>query len=376
MPRELEMPDFLQEDADTIHDRMLQNAPKDINLVQGDFFWDATRLTAEEKAELVLVKLQNILKLAFPQTSYSQFLEFLGETKGVFKHPATRATGIITIRGAEGTEIKKGHIVSTIATDDRPAIEFELLEDAIIGEDGIVHVPAMCTQAGTIGNVAKDTITLLSKPISGVESITNEEEFRNGSEIEDEESFRERVLEAYRNEPLSGAPRDYVRWAKEVPGVGEAHIIPEWDGPGTVKVLVLDSNREPAGEELLKEVRKHIIGQEENGKNISDGLAPIGALVTIETPEIVNIDISVNIVFEADSNTESIIANIKKNISNYLSSLSINGIVTYKAIEGILGSMIIKKEGILDYSNLLMNGSTDNIQLEYQVPYLNEVIIT
>src|SRR5690625_4025077 len=105
MPREIPMPDFLKEDADTIHNRMLERAPKDINLVEGDIFWDATRPIAEEKAELVQMKLQEMLRQAYPQTATGIFLEFHGEQKGVFKHPATKASGYITVIGTKGTPI-------------------------------------------------------------------------------------------------------------------------------------------------------------------------------------------------------------------------------------------------------------------------------
>lgn len=370
MPRELEMPDILKEDADLIHNRMLENAPEGINLVEGDFFYDATRPTAEEKAELVQVKLQHMLKLAFPQTSYGQFLEFLGEMKGAFKHPATRATGPITITGAEGTVIRKDHIIGTIATDDKPSIEFTIDNDMVIGQDGVAHGTATCTQFGIIGNVAKNTIKVLNKSISGVESITNEVEFKNGTEIEDEESFRERVLEAYRNEPLSGAKRDYIRWAKEVPGVGNVYPIPEWDGPGTVKVLILDANGKTANQELINQVQEYIspIGRE------GEGVAPIGALVTVDTPDIVEINITAKFVIDSNFTLENVIKNIKTQVGNYLQDIEIGGLVTFKAIDGIIGSMIIRKEGILDYSDLMVNGNTENIQLGDEVASIGEVI--
>lgn len=375
MQRDLEIPAGLQEDADVIHDRMLANAPKDITLVEGDFFWDSTRPAAEEKAETVQMKLQNLLMLAFPQTSYGQYLEFLGETKTVFKKPPTKSSGPIVINGVEGTVIRKGHPIGTIATDNRPSIEFVIDDNITIGQLGKVYTTATCTVPGTIGNVTKDTIKILMKSISGVESITNPEDFKNGTEIEDEEDFRERVLEAYRNEPLSGAPRDYKRWAKEVAGVGNVYVKPEWDGPGTVKVLVLDSNGKPANEILLKAVRLHIIGKEVDGKNTTDdGLSPMGAFITVSTPDVVTINISANFIIEDSFTLENVIGKIKKYVSEYLQEIEVGGTITYKAIDALIGSMIIRREGIKDYSNLTVNGTTNNIDLMDEVAAIGEVI--
>lgn len=99
MKRELLIPDFLKEDADTVHERMLEKAPPNVSIIEGDFYWDNTRPAAEEKASLMQVQLQNMLRLAFPQTSYGVWLEYLGECKGVFKNLPTKAIGVIKIIG-------------------------------------------------------------------------------------------------------------------------------------------------------------------------------------------------------------------------------------------------------------------------------------
>ena len=77
-------------------------------------------------------------------------------------------------------------------------------------------VKVECIEAGTIGNVAANTITIPDKPIPGITSITNPDPMTGGTEEEDDESFRERVLAAY-DESLSGADSDYIEWAKRVP---------------------------------------------------------------------------------------------------------------------------------------------------------------
>src|SRR5690606_29991366 len=153
-----------------------------------------------------------------------------------------------------GTVITAGIVLLTEGAGTFPAIEFKTKERAQIGEDGTVTVTAECLELGTRSNVAAHTITLLSEPISGVTSVDNHEAFSDGRDEEDDDSYRERVLAAY-DEPLSGAKKDYERWAKEVPGVGSVYVIPLWNGPGTVKVLVTDANGQPANEDLIAAVQ-------------------------------------------------------------------------------------------------------------------------
>lgn len=372
MQRDLPIPDFLQEDADTIHERMLEKAPSSVSTVEGDYFWDNTRPAAEEKAELVQMKLQNILRLAFTRTSYGVWLEYIGECNGRFKNPATKSIGVINIKGKPGTVIEKGKIAGTPATDEKESIEFEFTETKVIDETGVINVNARCMKEGTIGNVLPNKITVLITPINGIESITNEEEFKGGTDIEDEEHFRERVMEAEQEEQLSGADTDYIRWAKEVPGVGYAYVDSEWNGAGTVKVLILDKNGQPATNELIKAVKDYIYPDKLPGQN-RRGKAPIGAIVTIATPNILNISIQANFEFMNGYDSTDILNSLKDKINTYLGGIPIGGTIIYKAIDTIIGSAILEKQGIKDYTNLTVNGGTSNITLVDQVSIVVEV---
>ena len=372
MPKELIIPDFLKETADEIHKRMLKRAPGDINIIEGDFFWDTTRPTAEEKAELVQLKLQNILRLAFPQTSYGVWLEYLGECKGVFKNPATYSTGVIKVIGKKGTNIYKGNLIGTATTDNSESVVFKFKESKSINERGFAYVKAECVSPGSIGNVLKDSITILIDSISGVESITNEENFNGGTDIEDEEHFRERILEEYKNEATSGNNEHYKKWAKEVDGVGNAYVLEEWNGPGTVKVLILDKNDKPATKELIEKVQKYIYPIVTKGQN-RGGKAPVGAVVTIDTPSILNINVKANFEFEEGFSSLYILNSLKDKINKYLSRIDIGGTIFYKAIDTIIGSVLLEKQGIKDYTKLTINGEASNIKLISQVAVVGEV---
>lgn len=372
MQRDLPIPDFLKEDADTIHERMLEKAPPGVSTIEGDFFWDNTRPSAEEKAELVQVKLQNILKLAFPQTSYGVYLEYIGEGKGIFKNPATKSTGTIKVKGTPETIIEKGKIVSTAATEEKEGIEFEFTETKIIDMTGIAYVNAKCLKEGTIGNAQPNTIKVLISPINGVESITNEEKFSGGTEIEDEEHFRERILDAELEENLSGADSDYIKWTKEVSGVGSAWVISEWNGHGTVKVLILDKNGQNANQALIDEVQNYIAPIVPKGQN-RGGKAPTGAIVTVTTPSVLYINISAHFEFEEGFSYSDVLNALKKKINTYLSGLDVGDTVIYKVIDSIAGSMIIDKEGLKDYSELTINKGTSNIATMEQIAMAGEV---
>lgn len=373
MERELPIPVFLTEDEDSVHERMLSNF-QDVSTLEGDFIYDATRPTAEQIAELKQLGLQNNLRIAFPQTSYGTYLEWLGECKGVFKNQPTKATGVITFTGMQGTIITKGTIVTTVATDEKQSIEFELLETKTIGENETVDIKAECKESGTIGNVSKGSISVLLGYISGVKSVTNKEDFRGGTDIEDEEHFRERVLVAEQEDKLSGASSDYIRWAKEVDGVGYAYVVSEWAGAGTVKVLILDKNRKAATQELIDKVQEYIYPLNISEGENRDGKAPIGALVTVVTPDTLLINVKASFIFSNGFSEETVLNNLKTKIDKYLDKIDLGGTVSYNAIQAIVGSMMLTDEGIEDFSNLTINDVKENIKLQDQVVGIGEIV--
>jgi len=255
---ELPIPDYLNEDEETIHRRMLEKAPPGIDISEGSFFWDTTRPGAIERAQLIQFTLQNLLQIFFVQTSYGQYLDYLGQVRGVTRLPATLSTGKVKFTGQPGTVINAGTRVSTQSSANSSAIIFETTESGVINEQGELTVSTVCTEAGTIGNVPTGTIVLMVEPVEGVTSVTNPEPFTGGTDIEDDDAFRERILDAWRLPATSGNKAHYKLWAREVPGVGDAKVFPLWDGPGTVKVVIVDGNKRAASPELLAAVTDHI----------------------------------------------------------------------------------------------------------------------
>ena len=75
----------------------------------------------------------------------------------------------------------------------------------------------------------------------------------------------------------------------------------------SVKVIIINSDKGTASDELISEVYNHI---EEN--------RPIGAEVTVESASPLIIDISVSLVLSSESDVESAKAKISESIKNYL----------------------------------------------------------
>lgn len=365
---DIPIPDFLNESSEDIHKRMIENASSDVNTIEGDFFWDSTRPTAEEHAYMTQIKLQNLLRIFFLQTTYGPYLDAKADDSGIQRKSATKAYGYITITGEPGTVIPLGTIVSTISTETKEGIEFETTNEAVINDSGVCNIDIESIVSGSNSKVLKDTITVLVTPLNGIKSITNESDLKGGTDQEDDNSLRERIFERKRNPGTSGNEAHYKIWAKNVPGVGDAKPFPLWDksngmnGNGTIKVVIVDPDKKAVSEKLEKEVYDYIETQR-----------PTGAKVTVKSARELAINVNTIIYVARGYSLEDVKLSFEKNLVNYFKQIAFND--TYVSIAKI-GNILLGTEGVLDYSSLKLNNTLANISLEEEdIPILGTIIM-
>ena len=343
---------------------MLEKAPPGIDTSEGSFFWDTTRPGAIEKAQLVQFTLQNLLQIFFVQTSYGEYLDYLGQAKamGATRLPATSATGNVKFVGQPGILVKAGTQVATQSSTNAPAITFKTTEEGVINAEGEVVVRAECAEPGTAGNVPAGVIVLMAEPVEGVMAVTNPDPFTGGTDVEDDDSFRERILDARRLPATSGNKHHYKLWAREVPGVGDAKVFPLWDGPGTVKVVIVDGNKRAASPELLDAVIDHIENQR-----------PIGAEVTVASATEKQINITANVSLASGYTIAQVQQLYQEAVVSFFREIAL--VETYVSY-ALLGKILLETPGVGDYANLLVNGSATNVLLgEEEVPVLGTVTL-
>lgn len=354
-------PDFITDnDAEAIQNRMMNNLPSDIDNLPGGFPYDFTMPTAIEKSELIQFHLVRILMLMFPMWAWDEWLDYHAKAARIKRKEAGYATGKITIEGLEGTQILKGTIFATAATDEASSIEFQTERYYEIDSSGKVKVDIIAIEAGKKSNVKANTITLALKPIKGIIAIYNEEATTGGTEQEDDESLRERIQEVNESNDISyvGNEGDYKRWAKEVVGVGSAEVISEWKGQGTgsVKLIIMDANGQPANEKLIQAVYEHIMSPNDTISR----KAPVGADLTIVSPTPQFISYSAKIRLIQDYKIEFVIAQFKEALQKYYEQAKKEKILVYTKIASILS----ETDGVADYKDFQINGQKENITIE------------
>lgn len=296
------------------------------------------------------IELDRVIKLGFAQTTYGQYLDMRAAEHGLERKLATKATGTkannnpLKIIGSNGTVVPLGSIFTTKA-----GIVFKTTEEVVIGESGQVYVDIEADVAGASGNVPAGTITEIPISIPGVTSVMNENPTTGGTDTETDADLLARLLEKVRLPATSGNVAHYLQWAKEVNGVGDAKVIPTWNGPGTVKVIVIDSNKQPASADIVTAVANHI-----------EEVRPIGATVTVISAAGLVINVSVVLILDQAYTLAQVQPVIETAIANYLKEIAFRqDYVSYAKI----GSLILETPGVLDYSNLTLNGGTANVSV-------------
>ena len=326
--------------------RILDRVDDKYNKHPGTFVWDMISPTSFELGfiydEIISAEdLLDIYKLS------GELLDIrVRDITGLKRNLATSAYGYVTIAGANGTKIPKGTMV---AAGD---IVYETTEDGEISNN-TAKVPIICIQEGSIGNVSKGSINLFPVTIPGLNTVTNEENIGNGYDEESDDSLRERYFLHLRLPATSGNKHHYMLWAKSVTGVGDVHVDPLWNGNGTVKVVIADSNMDVPSEELIDEVYSYI--EEER---------PIGATVTVVGATIKNISIDVKVRLIDGYEIEDVKGNFEAALEDYRKEIGFEA--EYVSL-GRIGNILLQHtEGIEDYEDLKLNGEYKNIPLSVE----------
>ncbi|WP_276885592.1 baseplate J/gp47 family protein [Anaerococcus lactolyticus] len=275
---------------------------------------------------------------------------------GLKRKQATYARGLIKITGTVGTVIDEGKIFQTELGE-----EFRTLERAVIGDKGEIDVKVEALRIGPFGDVDKDTIKISKDYIKGIESITNPVDFTNGYGQESEDDLRERYYSYLQDPPKAGNPAHYRLWAEEVDGVGYAKVYRTWKGPSTVKVVIIDIDRKGASSDLVEKVRKHIIEE-----------APIHwENLTVVSAKEKPIDVAGKIEVRNGYSKGEVLENIKEKITAYLAEVAFKK--SYVSFAKVAHA-ILESEGLVDFDDLRINGTYDNIDLaDEEVAVLGQV---
>ena len=365
-------PDFMQGSTENeIHERMMANLPSDIDDMPGGFPYDFTMTAAIEKSEFINYHMARALMIAFPQYAWDDWLDLHGQQVHIARHEEEYATGYVDVTGLAGTLIAAGTMFCTPATDSSPALEYSADEDSIIESNGVCKIAVTAVQSGTVSNIAANTICIMAKPDKNIISVTNSEPVTGGTERENNGDYYDRIAAEYENSmTYLGNDSDYERWAKEA-GAGDCIVVSAADGPGTVKLVLVDQNGQPANQTLINDVYNHIISpQDRKARLLPTACAKLSCVAA--TSIIVNYSCT-GIKIEDTADIEQVKDDFKKAVLAVYDKAKSDGILRYNDIRPLISDIA----GVKDFETFTMNGGTENINLKQEeYPFTGTLIFS
>ncbi|WP_312643984.1 baseplate J/gp47 family protein [Hydrogenoanaerobacterium sp.] len=328
----------------------------DIDTREGSFIQEMTAAMALEMYK-VYTGMRETIPLFYVDKTSGKYIDKQAGWYNITRKKGTKAQAVLTIKGTDGTRIPAGTIFTT--TD---GLQFITVADAVLSS-GLATVLAEAQEVGAQYNVEADKITQQYVSIPGVTSVTNTAAVKGGTDPESDESLVNR-LDAYRKKPpTSGNEYHYEQWALEVNGVGAARIFPAAHGGGTVKVLIAGPDRKPVDSVVVTACAEHI---EKN--------RPVCVGVTVVNAEELKIEIAAEVQVESKTTPQEVQAKFAVSLSEYLRGIAFE---RYEIPFNRIAYMLLDVDGVIDYTALTVNGSTDNVMIgEDQVPILGEVVVT
>ncbi len=199
-----------------------------------------------------------------------------------------------------------------------------------------------------------------------------------GTDDEDTEVFRKRVLSTFESTAFGGNKSEYRKKINETDGVGGCKPKRRDTESGYINITIIDSDYNVPSDDLVKSVKEEVDPEGTEGEG--DGLAPICHRVLILPAEGVMVNVSCTLTFDDGYSADTSRSYIEKAVSDYLLSLrkswEKNEFSDMYVRISQIEARILSVEGVLDISGTTINGSSDNLVLSYEkIPVDGEVTI-
>lgn len=333
------------ETEDAILARKLARVSADLDKRQGSVIYDTLSPNAFEEAQLYNA-LDDVIAFGLNVTADTPnvFVDLKVKAQGMSRKLAVVATGSLTFSGINGTTIPVGTRARTDATD---AVYFVTTSEGVIaGEVAVVNASAEL--GGISGNASSNSVTVLLGNLAGTVAVTNANNFTGGVDEETNQALLERYYEKVQRPATSGNVYQYEQWAKEVSGVGDAKVYPIWNGPGTVKLVLLDDLKTAPDASVITAASTYI-----------EMVRPIGATVTVVGASELAINVSATLTLAQGATLEDVASEFAVGLTAYLQSVAFtDDLIRYTRIANVL----LDISSVIDYADLLVNGATANIQ--------------
>lgn len=320
---------------------------------EGSVIFNALAPAAVELTTMY-IELDNVLRESFVSTASREYLLKACDQMGIDITIFNASAGVH--RGEFNVEIPIG------SRWNCDLYNFVATEYVGVEENAYVY-KLECETIGTDPNNVTGDLTAISDIPSGLSSAKVTNCLVEGENETPDEDIRSYYVNYITNSATDGNIAQYKLWCENYDGIGKYKIVPEWSGlKSRILIVILSSSNQLASQELIDEFQNYL---DPGSSGLGDGVAPIGAVVTVDTGEEWPIDVAATVKFkDGYSDTSAIDSAIR----DYFSRITFEkDTISYMS----LGAAILDVEGVDSISNLTINGDPEDWPLmEFEVPIL------
>jgi uncharacterized phage protein gp47/JayE len=307
-----------------------------------------------------------VLTLTRASTSQGSDLDSFMADYGVTRLAAVAATGVVTFSRFTATQQATVPAGSTVQTADgtqsftvtidttNAAWNAGLNAYVLAANTSSVSVPVQASVAGSGGNVQSGTITVITAPIPGVDTVTNASGFTNGIDAESDPALRTRFVLYLAS--LSKATKTAVGYAVTSTQQGLDYTITEnYDYNGTLDygyfyVVVDDGTGYPPSNLLT------------NVSNAVDAVRPLCSRFAVFAPVVLTANVTMVLTTAAGFTHGTVIGNVATALQNFINALTIGFSLPYTQ----LASLAYDVPGVTNVTGILLNSATSDLTADAQ----------
>lgn len=318
---------------------------------------------------LLFSTLEDVYNSRFIDTAVGSSLYNLGRTIGLRLLGAQKAIGYLTFFGDDGVEVPEGFLAETAGS-----VQYITLQSGVI-KNGEITLPASAVISGPDGNTDRNTVSNITNPKLGIETVTNAAPFEGGRDTETDAEFRERY---YLSVDFAGGVNidaivaeiyESVEAVIAVTGDENDTDATDENGlpPHSIEIVAYGGLDEEIANAIY---RRKAAGIQTHGNITVPVITASGRLydVRFSRPAAVNVwvritDLSTNSSFPLDG-----IEQIKRNIVSYIGADTRGGLnIGQPVICVALPTEVLKVPGVIDFKlQISSNGTSykwDNIEI-------------
>lgn len=313
-----------------------------------------------------------ILNETFLETASREYLAKHGDQLGLTINEATYGH----YRGEFNVDVPLG---SRFNLDKFNYYVYQKIADPVEKDDPYVF-ELICETAGSEPNNYYGALTpityVANLAYAEIPPFTPDEAILPGEDEEDTEAFRYRLQTHAKKPPVNGNLAQYHEWLDEYEGIGKYKVIPLGNGANTIKILVLDT--EGGLIEDLSEIQDYF---DPDATGMGDGVAPIGAMVTVASPYTIPVSIDCKVRLK-DGYGEGDLVDIQNALLDYFKSIAFDKTtIDYMPIAAKIYNVpcvgdIVRLEVIIFDGQSYTNMSLDNPAEGFTYTLPNDTVAT